>query len=326
MTGDPYSTGYASGFGSESAVISPDASPVVAGPGMPRSGPCAAWINGDDVFENPRVQATWKRGATKLDIDEQHARLICAQVALAATIVLYELSGRTRSGVCGPITLRPLARPADVDTRFHLSAMMGWGYSGIVGYGNRNFLGVGAVVTAYGTHAPPEVEFNVYPINTIEKVTIDGIVIPPNEYELRDHRTLVRMRASASAVPTARWGWPTTQIMDLPPSEPGTFAVTLTYGRDPGEDGRAACRALAEYLALPQFGDSSHYPQRTVSISRQGVDVQVASALDLLKGKQTGIYEVDLWLLAVNPNMLDRQSTVWSPDLVRNRRTPTVMN
>jgi hypothetical protein len=324
MTTGPYDTGYASGFGTDPlpTVIVADA----VAPGMPRAGPCSAWINGDDVFQNPRVQATWKRGATRLDIPEELARLICARVALASTITLYELSGRTRTGVCGPVTVRPLSRPADVDSRFHLQAGYSWGYTGNIGYGNRNFLGVGAVVSAFNVHSPPEIEFNVYPIDSIVQVAIDGKVIPPNEYELRDHRTLIRLRPTSTFSPTERWGWPTNQIMDLPPTEPGTFAVTLTYGQDPGEDGREACRALAEFLALPQFGDASHYPQRTVAIHRQGVDVQVASALDLLKGKQTGIYEVDLWLLSVNPGMLERQSQVWSPDMVRNRRVPTVMN
>jgi hypothetical protein len=321
----PYDLGYAGGFGSGGTAAPTSPSAASTAPGMPRTGPCNPWINGDDVFANPRVQATWKRGATRLDIPEETARLICARVALAATITLYELSGRTRTGVCGPITVRPVARPADIDTRWHFQAGFGWGYIGNYGYGNRNFLGIPSVVSAFATHAPPEIEFNVYPVDSIVKVTIDGVTIPPNEYELRDHRTLVRLRPSQTYNPTERWGWPTTQIMDLPETEPGTFAVTLTYGVDPGEDGREACRALAEYLALPQFGDSSHYPQRVVSIARQGVDIQVASALDLLKNRQTGIYEVDLWLLAVNPGLLDRQSQVWSPDIVQNRRVPGVM-
>ena len=96
--------------------------------------------------------------------------------------------------------------------------------------------------------------------------------------------------------------------------------MTYTFGQDPGSMGRLACKKLAEYLALPQFGDSTHYPQRVTSFTRQGVSAAVVDVMDVLSKKALGIWEVDSWLLRVNPTKATRQSAVWSPDTGRQRR------
>jgi hypothetical protein len=160
-------------------------------------------------------------------------------------------------------------------------------------------------------------------VRSIVLVKIDGVVIPSSEYELRDYRTLVRIRPTASFVPTERWGWPTSQIGDLPDTEPGTFSVTYTYGQDPGAGGRRACRKLAEVLAIPDFGGPSQFPGRVTSVQRQGISAVVADVEDLIKAGHIGIPEVDQWLATVNPTKATRQSVVWSPDIGRPRRQAT---
>jgi hypothetical protein len=82
-----------------------------------------------------------------------------------------------------------------------------------------------------------------------------------------------------------------------------------------------AARKLAEYLILPQLGDTTRIPRRTTQVARQGVTAQVASTIDVLSKGSIGIPEVDMFLLAVNPKKLQRQATVWSPDVGRPRRT-----
>ena len=207
-----------------------------------------------------------------------------------------------------------------MDSRWWLSTSTGSGYDG--SWGTCGAWGNTAVASHFGCTLPPEIELGVFPVREIIQVLIDGVVIPADEYELRDFRTLVRMRPTASSTPTERWGWPTCQILDLPDSQPGTFSVTYTYGQPPDSAGELAAQRLAEFLCLPQLGDRSLFPTRTTQVSRQGITAQTTDAVDMLKQHRTGIYEVDLWLDAVNPKRLQRDAAVWSPDIGRARRVP----
>lgn len=291
---------------------------------MARSGPCSPWITAGDVANNVKVlQAIANyndQNDTPLTTDQINA--LCSTAAEAATEVLYRLTAMMYTGACGPVTIRPVARPLNNDARAWLNA---WGYGA---YANGVFqsFAVPPVVSSFGPNYLPVIELFDYPVNEISEVKIDGVVIPPDEYELRAQRHLVRLRTSATAVPTEIWGWPYTQVQDLPDTEEGTFSVTYTYGQDPGSMGRVACTALAVYLVLPQLGDVTQFPERVVTINRQGTTVQIASPIDMIAKGQTGIEEVDLWVLSVNPNKRRRQALVFSPDRPSTRRTasPTI--
>lgn len=295
----------------------------------PRVGPCQPWINGTDVAAIPRVAAQIDRVTSGrvqgVTMDPEVIAALCADAAACSSEILYMRSGRVFTGIAGPVTARPVSRPIDVDTRSWMGGGGGWN----AGWGNASYFGfgAGAVVSHFGTSHVPEVELGDYPIDSVLEVKIDGIVIPAAEYELRDYKMLVRLRTSASENPTARWGWPTSQIGDLPDTELGTFSVTYTYGTDAGASGKRAARALAEFLILPDFGDPTAFPQRVSSISRQGISATVASVEDMMSKGLLGIPDVDYWLDTVNPGKRRRQSAVWSPDLGRQRRaanpTPT---
>ena len=248
---------------------------------------------------------------------------ICADAAFNATELLYRMSGKQFAGECGPVTARPLARPVNSDKRNLV--YRNWGYGGY-GSSNSMFLGAPPVVSQYGPGYAPEIECYDFPIREILLVKIDGVVIPPDEYELREFKRLIRIRPTAESVPTERWGWPTSQIPDLPDTQQGTFSITYTYGADPGIGGINAAIVLAQYLALPQLGDPTRFPSRVSSFTRQGVSAQVVSPIDMINKQMTGIPEVDLWLLAVNPTKARKQATVWSPDRAPNRRQANVTN
>lgn len=242
---------------------------------------------------------------------------ICEQAATVASEVLYEMSGRKFSGACGPVVVRPVARPSNGDFRGSLGSMgyfSSWGSCAVAGFSS------GGVVSHYGCSNPPEIELGVYPVVAVSAVKIDGVTIPSGEYKLLDSRTLVRMLATASSAPTQRYGWPTCQRLDLPDTEQGTFSVTLTYGQVPPVGGVLAATKLAEHLALPQLGDATKYPQRVTSMQRQGVSSMTVDVMDIVKTGKTGIYEVDLFLRSVNPKQLSRRGAVWSPDVGRARR------
>lgn len=289
----------------------------------PRSGACSPWALASDIEALPWVKAQVAKLEQKGEIDEQQIEGICAEAATAASDILYELSGRIFPGECGPVTVRPVSRPTDMDTRAWGATLSTVGWVASQGFASAYGSFNPGVVAHYGSIEPPTIELP-YAVTEIVQVKIDGEVIPPSEYELRDFKSLIRVRLGASDVPVARYGWPTSQIMDLPDTEPGTFSVTYMFGVAPPASGLLAVRKLAEMLALPQLGDSLHYPTRVTSVARQGVTAAITDVMDLVMKGGTGIYEVEVFLNSVNPNRNARQAAVWSPDLGRpGRRTET---
>lgn len=286
----------------------------------PRTGACAPWVSAPTLEALPtikaKIEALLEKGTTREEVEA-----LCAKCATAASDALYEKSGKIFPGQCGPVTVRPVSRPTDIDTRAWGATLSTVGWVASQGFASAYGSFNPAVLAHYGTLEPPQIELP-YPVTEIIQVKIDGEVIPPVEYEVRDFKTLVRLRPSGSAIPTARWGWPTSQIMDLPDTEPGTFSVTYMYGNPPPAGGMLAAEKLAEVVLLPKLGDTSHYPKRVTNIQRQGVSAMVTDVLDLVMKGGTGIYEVELFLTTYNPNKLQRQAAVWSPDLGRpGRRT-----
>lgn len=276
----------------------------------PRTGPCAPWVTVDDV-----VNQEWPDGMNTPD------PAVAASIAMAASEVLYTLSGSKYTGNCGPVTVRPVARPTDVDTRFgaggYPSAGMtagqfGSAYSGPIGAMNR-----------YGGLRPPEVDLGAYPVTEILQVLIDGVLIPSNEWYLQARRKLVRVLPSADAEPTQRYGWPSSNRNDLPDTEEGTFSVTYMYGVAPPQIGVNAAKVLAKQLILNASPKGrSILPQRVTSISRQGVTVSVVDVMDFFSKGLTGVYELDLFITTVNPTKMKLKPLVWSPDIGGVRRMP----
>jgi hypothetical protein len=283
----------------------------------PRVGPCSPWCSGPAVAALPWMITAAAKAISAGSLDQPQVDAICAESAAAASEILYELSAHVYTGECGPVTIRPVARPTDSDTRSVVSSSIGSFSS--VGYASAYGSQQPGVAVHYGSVEPPTIKLP-YPVTQITLVKIDGVVIPADEYELRAFQDLVRIRPSAASTPTDRWGWPTSQIMDLPDTQAGTFSVSFMFGISPPAAGRLAARKLAEYLALPQLGDSTHYPRRTTQVSRQGVTTQTTDPTDILKTGSLGIEEVDVFILAVNPKKLQRPPTVWSPDVGRARR------
>lgn len=287
----------------------------------PRSGACAPWAQASEVEALPKVKKAAEALTGKSELTEEQVQQICAEAVTAASDVLYELSGCVFPGECGPVTVRPVSRPTDIDTRAWGATLSTVGWVASQGFASAYGSFNPAVLAHYGTLEPPQIELP-YSVTEIVQVKIDGEIIPMDEYEVRDFKTLVRIRPSSSTVPTARWGWPTSQIMDLPDTEPGTFSVTYKYGISPPAMGRIAARKLAEYLALPSLGDTTSYPKRVTSVARQGVSAVVTDVMDLLKEGMLGIWECDAFVKTYNPKKLRRQAAVWSPDLGRpGRRT-----
>lgn len=92
--------------------------------------------------------------------------------------------------------------------------------------------------------------------------------------------------------------------------------VHYTYGLAPPAGGVRAVVALAIEAAKQAAGDATcRFPKRVVSVSRQGVTLAMIDPMRFLKDRLTGLPEVDLWIVSVNPHRRSSQGSVWSPDL-----------
>lgn len=100
--------------------------------------------------------------------------------------------------------------------------------------------------------------------------------------------------------------------------------VTYTYGAPPPALGKIAARDLANQYVLAQSGsDECALPERVTQVSRQGVSWTLLDPQDFLDNGRTGLYRVDLFLRAVNPDKARLRARVFSPDIPRakTRRT-----
>ena len=129
----------------------------------------------------------------------------------------------------------------------------------------------------------------------------NGQILNPSYYYLVDHST-VQISAGAAWTPC-------------------NTEITYSYGSEPPTSGRMAARTLAiEFAKLWSDDETCALPQRITSISRQGVNYTLLDSQDFIAELRTGLYAVDLFLKAVNPDGARRRSRVFSVDMPRARR------
>ncbi|MFJ8934028.1 hypothetical protein ACIRLA_46435 [Streptomyces sp. NPDC102364] len=114
--------------------------------------------------------------------------------------------------------------------------------------------------------------------------------------------------------------WPGCQRLDLDLTEPDTWAVDYVRGVPVPEGGKRAAGILACEFAKACTGDKRcRIPANVSQVTRDGVAYTFDPTTFYDNGK-TGIPEVDLWLSAVNPHHSVRPSGVYTPELVARRR------
>jgi hypothetical protein len=130
---------------------------------------------------------------------------------------------------------------------------------------------------------------------------LDGNIIDPSQYYLGDHSTVYGSKNSS-------WS-------------PAAVEVTYTYGSPPPTAGKAAARILAnELVKMYENDDTCALPQRVTSVTRQGVSFTILDDQTFIDELKTGLYSVDLFLKAVNPDKARARARVFSPDTPRARR------
>jgi hypothetical protein len=143
------------------------------------------------------------------------------------------------------------------------------------------------------------------PVVSVQSVIHAGSVMASTEYSLRNNAYLVR----TNSIP-----WILDPIYDL--------TVSYTYGTPiPAAGKRAALRLTNELIWAANDSTECSLPQRiTTQITRQGESMTVLDPLNFLLAGRTGVYEIDLFLAAVNPNKAKKKSRVFSVDKPRGER------
>ena len=144
-------------------------------------------------------------------------------------------------------------------------------------------------------------------------MVVNGVVLDPDAYRLDDGIILVRTDGGEC--------FPRCQNLDADDTEDNTWSVTVQPGEAVPYIGSIAAGKLACEFAKLCVGDADcALPEQLISLSRNGVEVQVADPNLFLENGLTGIQEVDLFIRSVNPNKLMNRPRIYSPDIRQPRQ------
>jgi hypothetical protein len=143
----------------------------------------------------------------------------------------------------------------------------------------------------------------------IVAVTLAGVALPAGSYVVLNGNTLVRTDGQC---------WPSCPSVTSQTTP--DFEVTYLVGRVIPDAVQAATERLACEYAKACKGGPCVLPQTLKTLTRQGVELEVADLPDEGTAIRTGIREVDTIIKAVNPHGLTRRPSVLSLDMPRPMR------
>jgi len=148
-------------------------------------------------------------------------------------------------------------------------------------------------------------------VREVTEVVIDGVTLSPSAYRLSRNK-LLRVDGES---------WPTCQDWTVDADQDGAWTVEYVHGKSVPYGGRVAVGILATELRKAVCDDEScALPRRVQTVTRQGVSVAFIDPMTFLNDGLTGLYEVDLWILSVNPGRLKRRARVHRVDDPRRNR------
>lgn len=151
-------------------------------------------------------------------------------------------------------------------------------------------------------------------VGVISGIKIDGAEVyigHEGDFEVADHESIVYFGSGSCP-------FPTTQNMDLPDTQPGTFSITYLPAYSVDGEGAFALALLALEFAKACSGDKNcRLPTNVTSVVRQGVSYNIISGV--FPDGRTGIFPVDAFIGRYNPKGLMVEPRVWSPDLPTSR-------
>lgn len=142
------------------------------------------------------------------------------------------------------------------------------------------------------------------PVRAISAVTVFGETLDPDDYYL-GRGVLYRIGEC----------FPCDDECDVPPVQ-----VTYSYGIDPPVLAKLAMGELACEMLRALTGADCRLPSNAVSVTRQGVTVDLGTPEVLFQQNRLGLPICDEFLRMVNPDNLRQRSQVYSPDTPRRVR------
>lgn len=136
------------------------------------------------------------------------------------------------------------------------------------------------------------------PVRSVTEVRVFGEVVDPAGYVLEGN-TLVRLGDC----------WPCDDECEAAPIE-----VDYVWGVPLDTLGVQAVGELACEFVAGMSGESCRLPSRAVSVSRQGVSIEMQDAQGFAEQGLTGLPISDAWIRTVNPAQLQQRSRIVSVD------------
>lgn len=196
-----------------------------------------------------------------------------------ASFVLYKLTGEKYPGITTSTDVISSTQTTDLTTKPSL-------IGGKMYNTPRNVYG-----------GQRELDLRQKPVHSIHAIEINGRILDPSEYSLRNNAYIVRK---------------TPNLWILGPSD--ELSVTYTHGARPPRAGKAAATRLANEIILWYNADPAcALPERITSISRQGVSYTIVTPQDFLEMGKTGINAVDTFIAAVNPDRQRKKPAIFRP-------------
>jgi hypothetical protein len=222
-----------------------------------------------------------------------------------ATWLLWAWSGRV-FGVC-ETTVRPCFQPPNRATTYRghdTGAGMAYWPGLIAGQWTSGPCGCGSPSCICTSRAEVPLPGPVY---SITEVRIDGVIVDPDGYRVKNNRWLRRVDGN---------DWPQTQDLNADDDEAGAFVVTYLKGIPLSDAGRVAAEAYVCELVRGMAGQVCGIPERAVSVARQGIDIQLLDEAQFVTEGLTGVPLVDRWILSVNPNRVTAPPRLYNPDAI----------
>lgn len=142
-----------------------------------------------------------------------------------------------------------------------------------------------------------ELDLRQRPVHSVHSVEINGVILDPSQYSLRNNAYIVR------TAPNLWVMGPTDEIV-----------VTYTHGARPPRAGKNAAMRFANELILWYNGDPAcALPERITSVSRQGVSYTILDSQDFINQGKTGISMVDSFIAAANPDKQRKKPAIFRP-------------
>lgn len=142
------------------------------------------------------------------------------------------------------------------------------------------------------------------PVRAIVEVTVDGVVLDPGDYAL-ERDVLFRLGKC----------WPCDDECEEPP-----VVVEYSWGIDVPALGELAMGELACEILSGLRGLDCRLPSNAISVTRQGITVDLGDATTLYEQHRLGLPICDAFIRDANPGRLRMASTVHTPDLARRSR------